>query len=181
MTLAGLVLGGGIAAAATMNTSTNLSASTSGTSGQADVSALLSASSNPGATNASGPADRTALGHLRRAGGLYGTITYLGKDGRDRTLAFERGQITSVTSTDIVVRALDGTTMTWQLQPTTVVRQQGQKATTAALRDGQRVFVGGPVVPAASQTAASQTAAKDARLIVIRPIRPVPAENGSKA
>ncbi len=175
MTLAGLVLGGGIAAAATMNTSTNLSASTSGTSGQADVSALLSASSNPGAASAPGAKDRTQLGRLRRAGGLYGTITYLGKDGRGHTLAFERGQITGVTSTEVVVRAQDGTTMTWQLQPTTVVRQQGKKTTTAALHDGEKVFVGGPVA------AASQAGAKDARLIVIRAAKPVPAENGSKA
>jgi len=175
MTLAGFVLGGGIAAAATMNTSTSTSASTSGTSGQADVSALLSASGNSGATNSAGTGGRGQLGRLRRAGGMYGTITYLGKDGRDHTLAFERGQIVRVDSTDIVVRAQDGTTTTWLLVPTTVVRQHGAKATTAALHGGQTVFVGGPLVTDAGQ------AARDARLIAIRAPKPVPAENGSKA
>lgn len=163
MTLAGFALGGGIAAAATMNTSTTASSSTSS---PADVSALLSASSNSRVTTTT-----PGLGHLRRAGGMYGTITYLGKDGRDHTLAFERGTIVTATATAVVVRAQDGTTMTWLLESTTVVRQHGTKTTTAALQPGQLAFVGGPVT----------NGARDARLIAIRGPKPVPAENGSKA
>lgn len=170
MTLAGLVLGGGIAAAATMNTAIT---ATGSTSGQTDVGALLSAASTSGTSGSSGAAsssaaaraDKNHLGHLRRAGGMYGTITYQGKDGKDRVLGFERGQIVATASSGIVVRAQDGTTMTWTFETGTVVRQHGAKATTAALAVGQAVFVGGPVI----------SHVNDARLIVIRTAKAAPA------
>ena len=76
-----------------------------------------------------------------------------------RTLAFERGIVQSASGSDIVVRAADGTTWTWDLVSSTVVRESGQKTTTSALTTGEPVWVGGPVV----------SGAKDARLIVIRP------------
>jgi hypothetical protein len=76
-----------------------------------------------------------------------------------RTLAFERGVIQSVSSSNIVVRATDGTTWTWDLVSSTVVREHGTKTQRSALSTGQPVWVGGPVV----------SGAKDARLIMIRP------------
>ena len=62
------------------------------------------------------------------------------------TLAFERGTIQSVSGSEVVVRAPDGTTWTWLIVSDTVVRQNGSKTTTSALAQGQSVFVGGPVV-----------------------------------
>jgi len=88
---------------------------------------------------------------------MYGSFTYRTKTAGDRTLAYERGTIESVTGSDVVVQASDGTTMTWLLETDTVVRDHG-KSSASALADGQLVFVGGPVA----------SGAKDARLIVIR-------------
>jgi hypothetical protein len=97
------------------------------------------------------------LVRLRLLGGLYGQFTYETKQGA-RTLAFERGTITSVGSGDVVVRASDGTTQTWTLTSTSVVRENGTKEAESTLAQGQTVFVGGPVTGAT----------RDARLIVIR-------------
>jgi hypothetical protein len=125
--------------------------------GQADLTTLLAASSGAPATATTLKPGR-AFGRLRRAGGIYGTITYRGKDGADHTLAFERGTIVSVSNSQVVVRAPDGTTMTWLIVASTVVREQRAKATAAALHAGEQVFAGGPVV----------SGARDARLIAIR-------------
>lgn len=151
ITVAGFVAGGAFAAV----TATGNAAPSSGTNAQAsasnaELSTLLSAAkSNTGAR-------RTALARLRGIGGYYGSLTYHSKQG-DRTVAFERGTIKSVTSSSVVVRAPDGTTMTWLIVSGTVVRDHG-KAATSALSDGQLVFVGGPVV----------SGARDARLIFVR-------------
>ena len=94
---------------------------------------------------------------LRR--GIDGQFTFRGKGGTIRSVAFERGIVQSASGGTIVVHAADGTTWTWDLVSSTVVRESGQKTTTSALTTGEPVWVGGPVV----------SGAKDARLIVIRP------------
>jgi hypothetical protein len=97
------------------------------------------------------------LSRLRRLGGMYGQFTYETKQG-PRTLAFERGTITSVANGDVVVRAQDGTTFVWDLTGTSVVRENGKRTTESALATGELVFAGGPVT----------AGTRDARLIVIR-------------
>jgi hypothetical protein len=97
------------------------------------------------------------LARLRRLGGLYGQFTYETKQG-PATLAFERGTITSVGNGTVVVRATDGTTLTWTLTGTSVVRENGAKEPETDLAQGQAVFAAGPV----------SGGAHDARLIVIR-------------
>jgi len=95
----------------------------------------------------------------RLIGGIDGQFTFRTKTGT-RTLAYERGVIQSVTSgSNIVVRASDGTTWTWDLVSNTVVREKGAKTAESTLAQGQQVWVGGQVT----------SGAKDARLIVIRP------------
>jgi hypothetical protein len=106
--------------------------------------------------------------------GVDGQFTFRTRQGTLRTLAFERGVIQSVTSSAIVVRAVDGTTWTWDLVSNTVVREHGQKTSASALTSGEPVWVGGPVI----------SGAKDARLIVIRPpsapgATPAPSASGS--
>jgi hypothetical protein len=102
----------------------------------------------------------------RLLGGIDGQFTFKTKTGV-RTLAYERGVIQTVNSgSNIVVRASDGTTWTWDLVSSTVVRENRAKAAETALAPGQQVWVGGPV----------NSGAKDARLIVIRP-----AASGSSA
>lgn len=150
-------------------------ASASGPSGQAavlngvlaDVSssspAASGATTQPGTSGAA--ARRVALRRLRRAlvrlrrlGGMYGQYTFETKKG-PRTLAFERGTVTSVTGANVVVRAEDGTTWTWVLTGTSVVREDGTRAKASALAAGQTVFAAGQV----------SGTTRDARLIVIRP------------
>jgi hypothetical protein len=97
------------------------------------------------------------LRRLRLLGGIHGEFTFETKTG-PRTLAYERGVIQSVSGSDVVVQAEDGTTWTWVLQSNTVIRENHEKTTTAALANGERVFVGGPVV----------NGGYDARLLVIR-------------
>jgi hypothetical protein len=150
ITLAGFLVGGGIAWAATSGTSA--SASTQG-------AVLNSALSTAASTSSTVPAARVrwALGRLRRVGGVDGEVTFHDKSGY-RTLAFERGTISSVSGSDVVVKAPDGTVWTWAIVSDTVVRKGGSKTTTSALSAGELVFTGGPVV----------NGDKDARLIVIR-------------
>jgi hypothetical protein len=95
---------------------------------------------------------------LRLLGGMHGEFTFETKTG-PRTIAFERGVIESVSGSDIVVAAKDGTTWTWVLESNTVIRQNGQRATTSALSEGERVFAGGPVI----------SGGYDAKLIVVKP------------
>ncbi|HET7244065.1 MAG TPA: hypothetical protein VFJ07_04460, partial [Streptosporangiaceae bacterium] len=117
---------------------------------------------------------RTGMGaaHCRRARrrvfaffllrGVDGQFTIQTKKGI-KTLAYERGVITSVTAgKSITVKASDGTTWTWDLVSTTVVRDRQGKIGQSALTSGTPVWVGGPVVQGT----------KDARLIVVRPPQP---------
>ncbi len=100
---------------------------------------------------------RHALLRVRALGGIHGQFTFETKTGT-RTLAYERGAIQSVSGIDVVVRAKDGTTWTWVLGSSTVIRENGKRVTASALSDGENVFAGGPVV----------SGTYDARLIVIR-------------
>jgi len=77
--------------------------------------------------------------------------------------------IESVTSTGVVVRAADNTTMTWGLNSDTVVRENAKRSSTSALSDGERVFVAGAVV----------SGSHDARVIVIRPASSSPSPGSS--
>src|SRR5580700_8034245 len=129
-------------------------------SSQAEGTTLNSELNTASSTAAAGsvPRIRRALARLRALGGVDGEFTFHNSTGY-HTLAFERGTVQSVSGSQVVVRAPDGTTWTWLIVSDTVVRQNGSKTTTSALATGQTVFAGGPVVGGA----------KDARLIVIRP------------
>ena len=161
ITLAGFLAGGGIALAAVSGGGTPAASSALSNSGNAtnlQAAELNSALSTAASSASTSPARvRWALGRLRRLGGIDGQFTYHNKTGF-HTLAFERGTIQSVSGSDVVIKAADGTTWTWQIVSDTVVRKSGAKTTTSALSAGETVFAGGPVV----------SGAKDARLIVIR-------------
>jgi hypothetical protein len=94
--------------------------------------------------------------------GVDGQFTIQTKQGI-KTLAYERGVIQSVTAgKSITVKASDGTTWTWDLTSTTVVRDLQKKLSDSSLTAGTPVWAGGPVV----------SGTKDARLIVVRPPQP---------
>lgn len=103
---------------------------------------------------------RRALVRLRRLGGMYGQYSFETRKG-PRTLAFERGTVSSVAGADVSVRAADGTTWTWVLTGASVVRRGGARTQATALAAGQRVFTVGVV----------SGGKRGARLIVIRPAR----------
>jgi hypothetical protein len=111
---------------------------------------------------------RHALARVRLLGGIHGQFTLKTKSGY-KTLAYERGVIQSISGNDVTVQATDGTTWTWVLVSSTVVRHGGQKVVTSELADSQQVFAGGPVV----------SGVYDARLIVIRPAGSTPAPSSS--
>ena len=123
---------------------------------------------------------RHRLARVALLRGIDGQFTFRGRNGALRTLAFERGVVQAVSGSNVVVRATDGTTWTWDLVSNTVIRESGNKTSTSALAAGEPVWVGGPVV----------SGAKNARLVVIRPPSgspgspspsPVPSAPGSSA
>ena len=174
ITLAGFLAGGGIALAVTGGSNPAAASpadpggsgasQAAGPSLNTELSAASATGSAPRITASSTaaavsvPRIRRALARLRVLGGVDGEFTFHNSTGY-HTLAFERGTIQSVSGSQVVVRAPDGTTWTWLIVSDTVVRQNGSKTTASTLAAGQTVFAGGPVV----------SGAKDARLIVIRP------------
>jgi len=163
VTLAGFLVGGGIAWAASSGSpaastaATTASAGAAGTALTGQAAVLNSAINTEASATATLPRLRRALARLRALGGIDGEFTYHNASGY-HTLAFERGTIASLSGNDVVVRAPDGTTYTWLIVSDTVVRHNGSKTTTGALATGETVFAGGPVV----------NGARDARVIVIR-------------
>jgi hypothetical protein len=156
ITLAGFLAGGGVALAATSGGGTSAAGTTASTQA-VNLNSTLNTASSTSPTAASKARVRSALARLRRIGGIDGVLTYHNKKGF-HTVAFERGTIQSVSGSNVVVKAADGTTWVWAVVSDTVVRHDGSKTTTSALSAGETVFTGGPVV----------NGAKDARLIVIR-------------
>jgi hypothetical protein len=157
ITLAGFLAGGGIALA--LSGPGTPAASATSAAQAANAATLNSALSTADGTAANIPLPRIrrVLARLRALGGVHGQFTYRNATGF-HTLAFERGTITDVSGSDLVVRAPDGTVWTWLIVSNTVVRQNGSKTTTNALADGETVFTGGPVI----------NGARDSRLIIIR-------------
>ena len=158
ITLAGFLAGGGVALAAVSGSGASAAGAQLSPQTSAQAAELNSTLNTASSTSSAVPAGRVrwALGRLRRFG-VDGQLTYHNKKGF-HTVAFERGTIQSVSGSDVVVKAADGTTWTWAIVSDTVVRKAGSKTTTSALSAGEAVFAGGPVV----------NGAKDARLIVIR-------------
>jgi hypothetical protein len=184
-----LLAGGGAAAAELTSSSSAAPAAPTGQAAQLNTLLNSSSSLNSGAATLSSSASNSAAatpclnrakklkanghpfaartvlrlcGHrlrrLRLLGGMHGEFTFETKTG-PRTISFERGVIESVSGSDIVVQAKDGTTWTWVLESNTVIRQGGQRATASTLSDGEHVFAGGPVI----------SGGYDARLIVVKP------------
>lgn len=108
------------------------------------MAAALRNSGHPVAARRLDALCNSPLLRLALVGGEYGQVTFKGK-----TLAFERGTVESVTGSQFVVRAQNGTSWTWYITASTAFREAGQATTKAALARGAQVLVGGPVVHAA--------------------------------
>jgi hypothetical protein len=149
-----VAVGGGAFAVA--ETATGSPAASAGPATQATATTAANAVTQAAVLNnvLSGHA---GLARLRRLPGLYGQFTVETKKGA-RTVAFERGTVTSVSGNDVVIRAKNGTTWSWTLTGTSVVREDGKRTSTSALAPGETVFTGGPVTGGT----------RDVRLIAIR-------------
>jgi hypothetical protein len=174
LALVALLAGGGFAAAQLSSSASSVASGPTGQAAQ--LSAVLSSASSPGsAATVSGSTATSGTAHwclsraeklrarhpsaalrvlrlcghpvrrLRLLGGMQGEFTFETKTG-PRTIAFERGVIQSVSGSDVVVQAQDGTTWTWVLQSKTVIRENHEKTSTGSLSNGEHVFAGGPVV-----------------------------------
>lgn len=141
----------------------------SGPTGQAaELNALLASADSSGNGSGNNTDNSTGawrkhhhrhrLARVRLLGGMYGQFTFGTKHGT-KTIAFERGTVTSVTSTTLVIKAKNGTTWTWQLAPSTRVREDRTLAKASAITNGEQVFTGGQVT----------NGARDAKIVIIRP------------
>ncbi len=90
----------------------------------------------PGRRGATAAASGGACSGCSCSAASTGSTPSAPAQGTIRTLAFERGVIQSVSGSDIVVRAVDGTTWSWNLVSDTVVREDGAKD--LGQRTGQR-------------------------------------------
>ena len=152
LVMAALIGVGGALAGAALSSAPSGSSATAAT-----LNAAVSSTTGPAATTPAAKRHRAAaLVRLRRLGGMYGQVSYRGKDNTTRTLAFERGTVTSA-SGDLVVKAANGTTWTWNYVPGTTVRRAGQEVGRSNLASGDRVLVAGPVT----------SGTRDARVVIM--------------
>src|ERR1700759_3147600 len=157
---------GGYLATSALSAGSTSSGATAATLNSAMNSTASPAASSPAAKTHGRHQGASALGRLRRLGGMYGEVAYHGKDGT-KTLAFERGTVTS-TSGDLVVKAANGTTWTWQYASDTAVRDGGKKGSRSDLSTGEHVLVAGQVT----------SGKHDARVIIVA--KPKAAKPGSR-
>ena len=75
-----------------------------------------------------------------RVGVVHGDITVTYLDGSTRTFAYDRGQITSITDTEIALQRRDGESVTLKYDDATVVREEGEPGSVAALAVGDRAM-----------------------------------------
>jgi hypothetical protein len=106
---------------------------------------LSSVTSDPG--SAAIKADRANLrrclrARLRIIPGMYGEVAFHTTNGTE-TLAFERGEIMSTGGGQLTVQADNGTTWTWQVASSPIIRESGKATTINSLQKGIKVFVGG--------------------------------------
>lgn len=160
------------AAAGQPNAQTNAQAASGPTGQAAALNALLASAGGSSQAAGSSAGDDTGtgragwkhrhhrhgrLGEVRMLGGMYGQFTFTTAHGT-KTIAFERGTVTSVTATTLVIKAKNGTTWTWQITPNTRVRDDRKLAKPSDITDGEQVFTGGQVT----------NGARDARIVIVR-------------
>ncbi|HEY1920701.1 MAG TPA: hypothetical protein VGH27_34455 [Streptosporangiaceae bacterium] len=119
-------------------------------------SSTSSSSTSASSTSASKGACRSRAHLLRLIHGMYGQVAFNTTSGT-QTLAFERGTIQSVSNGQLVVKAKNGTTWTWTVDSSSVIKQNSKTASSTALFNGDKVFVAGP----------ESGSTKDARAILI--------------
>lgn len=159
-----LVVGCAVVAGGAYAASDALSGSAPSGTGSAALSSAPSGASLSGASATVGKASAKAgnrkgdLARLRKLPGEYGQYTFETRKKGEKTIAFERGTITSVSGKTVTVKAANGYIENWTLTSKSAVREAREKTSASALADGRKVYVAGPV----------SGSAHDARVIVIR-------------
>ncbi len=159
-TAIGVALTGGASAAVSPGSSTPAAATTSSTSPATTspgsrggrCAAIVSRALNSNHRQLAGRLHAFCTRPLLRlalVGGEHGQVTFGGKAG-PRTLAFERGTVKSGSGSAITVTAADGTTWTWDITSSTVIRQAGSNVAASAITAGEHVFVGGTMANGAN-------------------------------
>jgi hypothetical protein len=110
---------------------------------QGDDSAAPAATAAPG--DRRGRFARHPLRARRFLRGVHGTATVRIKDGGFAEVAWQRGQLTSVSGGRLSVRSADGTTWQWVTNGDTKVRRHGDRASVSQLAANDWVFVIGTV------------------------------------
>jgi hypothetical protein len=105
----------------------------------AEVVALEAVSYAADEVDEAGVRPRAARKLLRRDT-LHGEVVVQGRDGKARTVAVQRGEVTAVTDTGFTVRSSDGFALTWTNGEKMRVVEQQEKST---VRTGTQVGVAG--------------------------------------
>lgn len=88
------------------------------------------------------PGKRHPFRQARAFRGVHGEATVKRKDGF-HLATWQRGKITSVSSSGVTVRSEDGVSWTWAANGDTRVRKDGEKSALKALANGDQVLVAG--------------------------------------
>jgi len=108
-----------------------------------------SGSSATGGSSAKGSTDAhqrkhklaTAVRALHSWRALHGDMVVMGKGHKPMTLQGQRGVVSSVSSTSLSVKSLDGFTATYALGKTTHVRVEGAQSSPSSLKTGEKIVV----------------------------------------
>jgi hypothetical protein len=71
---------------------------------------------------------------------VHGEITVLYRDGSTRHWTYDRGQITSITSSQISFKRADGQSITLRYDASTTVREKGHRESVKDLMVGERAM-----------------------------------------
>ncbi|WP_433826361.1 hypothetical protein ACQP2E_30360 [Actinoplanes sp. CA-015351] len=99
-----------------------------------------------------------AVRKLLRKNTLHGEVVVQGRDGEERTIVVQRGEVTAADAAGFTVKSTDGFELTWTFGEPLRVVQDRKKAERSAVTTGVQVAVGG----------ASEGAVTTARLVVVR-------------
>lgn len=97
------------------------------------------ASPSPTATPTKKPHDQRAKHRLALATALHGEVTLAGDN--HRVVVFQRGPVQQASATRLTLKSADGYTATYAISADTRVRKNGEKATAADLKAGDRLLV----------------------------------------
>lgn len=80
---------------------------------------------------------------LLRKNTLHGEVVVRGRDGTDRTVVVQRGEVTAADDEGFTVKSVDGFELTWSYGEKSRIVENREKAERSAVRVGAKVGAGG--------------------------------------